>query len=117
MRYQTALRPAASALEYTGANRQRQADDNEPLAKSRVKSEFNGVNADDKVEAQTEAFMTATVASREDTPYLKRADDALDMETKTGKRAVGAFFLAGQRMMLGCFSGEKLWARSSFRPR
>ena len=76
------------------------------LRKSRVESAFDVVNAGDKVRAEAEAFATATVTFCEDTKHCKPTDDALDMETKTGKRAVGAFLFAGQRMMLGRFSRQ-----------
>jgi hypothetical protein len=74
------------------------------LRKSRVESEFNVVNAGDKVEAQTETFTAATVAFCKDTKHFEPADNAFDVETKTSKRAVGVFFLVRQRMMLGCFN-------------
>ena len=76
------------------------------LRKSRVESEFNVVNAGDEVEAEAETFTTATVAFSEDTKHFEPADDALDMEAKAGKGAVGSFFLVRQRVMLSDFDRQ-----------
>ncbi|CAA9425441.1 hypothetical protein AVDCRST_MAG94-7252 [uncultured Leptolyngbya sp.] len=63
------------------------------------------MNAGDEVKTQAEAFTAATITLCEDAKHFEPTDDALDMETKTGKRPVGSFLFVGQRMMLAGFGG------------
>ena len=69
------------------------------LRKSRVKSEFDVVNASDEVKPETEAFPATPITLCEDSPYFEPTDDALDVETKTGQGAVGLLFLVAQRVL------------------